>query len=82
MADCGYLPRDIDELTFRDVERLHKYWNRHPPASWILAAVHGIKPADEKKKSSYDPAMQASPAHQEMIARNREFMKKHGIRIT
>ncbi len=44
MADGGYLPSQIDDFTMRDVDRVFKYWNRHPPASRILAAVYKVTP--------------------------------------
>jgi hypothetical protein len=81
MADGGFLPSEIDEFTLCDVNRIFSYWGEHPPTSWILAAVHGIKTKPANEKPRYDPSSQASPAMQAMIARNKAFMEKNGIRI-
>ena len=45
MAEGGWTPSEIDAMPMNDVLALLGWWRDHPPASAILAAVHGVKPA-------------------------------------
>lgn len=56
MAECGYTPSEIDEMTMWDVEALYGHWAEHPSVADILMVAHQItlKPLDAAESSNPD----------------------------
>jgi hypothetical protein len=48
---CGYTPAQIREMEIDDVERLGRYWKRHPPLHELAASYLGFEPESEPGES-------------------------------
>jgi hypothetical protein len=57
MTSCGFPPREIDEMTWRDVEDLTDYWRAHPPVHLLVAGYMGYQPPSTTPD---DPAIAAA----------------------
>ena len=58
MTNCGYTPKEIDEMTLQDVLGLFAYWRDFPPAHEILKCVYRIERKQERPitTSTNDPS--------------------------
>lgn len=58
MANCGYTPNEIDEMTLHDVNCLFAYWKNFPPTHEILKCIYRIQPKSEfqSNKDTDDPS--------------------------
>jgi hypothetical protein len=62
-TECGNTPNEIRDMTLLDIQRLSRYWKKHPPLTVLVAgcaAALGITFAKSEEKNYIQSPEQAA----------------------